>query len=247
MNNIVNQTVAFIGDEVFKTPDDSSDENLTNVVRTELQFVIEELYKEGKSVFLTAISPGFDMLAAEVIMESAEKFLSIELHAVIPYPGHELRYSDADQLRYKRIYEAATSHLHICDEYCEDADKRTTEYLVANSSEVVLFHREANSVIEELVGEKAVNMYEELNSYFATNSPVKTFLQDYPNVPSFRYGREGVVFEGHNQPFPISFEQIAKIVREGDTLHFFLLGGLEISASLTINDCRVPFDRYRGN
>lgn len=242
-----NKATSFFGDQILSTPDHSPDRNLLNVIRTELHLVIDDLCKEHKHIFLTAIKPGFDMLAAEVVLECAEKYKSIELYVVIPYPGHELCYSDADRVRYKRIYEAATGHIFLNDGFKENAVEQQIEYVISASSEVVLFCKDMVPDIEIMAGSKAWNMYKELEGYFAIESPIKELLQNYSDISSFRYGREGVIFEGDNQLFPIKFSQINKIEHEKDFLCFFLSDGLKIFASLTSNEVRVPSVRLSGN
>lgn len=124
-------TVAFIGDKVLKTPDNIADCNLQNVIRTELQFVVDDLIKEGKRAFLIGLEPGFAMLAAEVVSACCEQNQSIELHLVIPFPGHEPCYSDVNKLRYQQIYEVATGRIYITDEFNEGASGKQLEYLVS--------------------------------------------------------------------------------------------------------------------
>ena len=123
-----NKATSFFGDQILSTPNHSLDRNLQNVIRTELQLTVEDLCKERKHIFLTAIKPGFEMLAAEVVLECAKRYKSIELHAVIPFPGHELCYSDADRVRYKRIYEAVNNRIYLNEEFCEEALTQQMEY-----------------------------------------------------------------------------------------------------------------------
>ena len=68
---------------------------------------------------------------------------------------------------------------------------------------------------------------------------MKQFLQDYPEVSSFRYGREGLIFRGHNQPFPVTFVEISRVERQDDMLHFILRDGMVIMASLISESCYV--------
>lgn len=54
-----------------------------------------------------------------------------------------------------------------------------------------------------------------------------------------RYGREGVIFQGHKQPFPISFEQIEKVENERGRLIFTLKNDTVIEKSLISDDCWI--------
>lgn len=240
MRKIANNTVAFIGDKILMTPNGSPDNNLISVIRTELQLVIDDLYKDGKKYFLTGLGQGFDILAAEVVLECAKKYPSIELHAVIPYPGHELCYSDADKVRYKRLYEASTKRIYLNEWFNEEAFAQQVEYMVSESSEVVLFCKELNPDVEKLVGNKAWNMYEELEEYFAIQSPIKEFLQNYPNVTSFRYGRKGLCFTLGEWLISPAFEDMTGMKVVGDELQLSLNDGTKIYASLVTD--KVSFD-----
>lgn len=244
-------TVAFIGDKIFNTPNNIPDRNLENVIRTELQFTITELIDEGKHIFLTGIEPGFDMLAAEVVLEYAKRSSSVKLYAVIPFYGHEQCYSGADRIRYKRIYKGAANHICISrGGYSEESNARRTEFILTNSSEVIVYDSGSDPLIKELAvatGNNGWNMYDELLAYFDNQSPAKKYLQDYPDVFSFQYGREGLIFEGNNQPFPVHFNQIVKIEKSNDSLCFFLNDGLKIIASLNADECNITPIRISGS
>lgn len=223
------KTVAFVGSGNRATGQNASDRNLENVLRTELMFVIEELYMEGKDTFLSTLSSEFEMLAAEVVLEYAGAHKGISLYAV-----RESSMSEKEPVRHKRILEAASGCLVV-------PEKEADAFLIENSSEIVAYERGKAPIVElaERSGVEAWNMYEELEGYFSIESPVKQFLQDYPEVSSFRYGREGVIFRGHHQPFPVTFAEIARVERQDDLLHFTLRDGMVIMASLISESCYV--------
>lgn len=221
------KTVAFAGSGDWATRQNASDRNLENVLRTELFYVVEELYKEGKDTFLTALRNGFEIVAAEAVLEYAGGHEDIRLYAVTE------DYVNV-ALRHKRILEAASGRLVV-------PEKEVHGFLIENSSEIVAYGRGKMPILEqaEQSGVEAWNMYEELEGYFSIESPMKQFLQDYPKVSSFRYGREGVIFNGHNQPFPVAFAEITGVERQDDLLHFTLRDGMVIMASLISDSCYV--------
>lgn len=221
------KTVAFAGSGDWATRQNASDRNLENVLRTELFYVVEELYKEGKDTFLTALRNGFEIVAAEAVLEYAMTHEDIRLYAVTE------DYVNLP-LRHKRILEAASNRLVV-------SEKEVHAFLIENSSEIVVYGNGKMPILEqaEHSGVEAWNMYEEIKGYFSIQSPVKQFLQDYPEVSSFRYGREGVIFRGHNQPFPVTFAEITRVEREDDLLHFTLRDGMVIMASLISESCYV--------
>lgn len=221
------KTVAFAGSGDWTTRQNASDRNLENVLRTELFYVVEELYKEGKDTFLSALRNGFEIVAAEAVLEYAMTHEDIRLYAVTE------DYVNIS-LRHKRILEAASGRLVV-------SEKEVYTFFIENSSEIVAYGSGKMPILEqaEQSGIEAWNMYEEIKGYFSIQSPVKQFLQDYPEVSSFRYGREGVIFRGHNQPFPVTFAEITRVEREDDLLHFTLRDGMVIMASLISESCYV--------
>lgn len=221
------KTVSFAGSGDWATRQNASDRNLENVLRTELFYVVEELYKEGKDTFLSALRNRFEIVAAEAVLEYAEAHEDIRLYAVtedcVNVP-----------LRHKRILEAASGRLVV-------PEKEVHAFLIENSSEIVVYGNGKMPILEqaEQSGVEAWNMYEEIKGYFSIQSPVKQFLQDYPEASSFRYGREGLIFRGHNQPFPVTFAEISRVERQDDMLHFILRDGMVIMASLVSDSCYV--------
>ena len=59
MEIIKEKTVAFPGNRTLTTSTGHPDNNLENVIRTELYYVLEELYQEGKNTFLSGMAIGF--------------------------------------------------------------------------------------------------------------------------------------------------------------------------------------------
>lgn len=238
MKIIKEKTVAFVGIGDLTTLGNASDRNLENVLRTELLFVIEELYQEGRDTFLSTLSSEFELLAAEVVLEYGGTHEGICLYVVIDdkvnVPEH-----------HKWIVEAASGRLVV-------RKKDVHDFLIENSSEVIVYGSGKPEILEQAgrSGVEAWNMYDEMEGYFSIQSPVKRFLQNYPTVSSFRYGREGVIFYGYNQPFPVLFTEIMKVEKVDDSLCFRLKDGMVILASLVSDRCYVklpPHSRTKNN
>lgn len=239
MKIIKEKAVAFVGNGDLTTPKNVPDRNLENVIRTELFYVIEELFNEGKTVFLSEARSGFEMLAAEVVLEYAQSYPKVQLYAVVSSEKQQVDYSYKDQLRYKRILEMATSRVTLA-EFAHRSD-----FMIENTSEVVVYGNSEEAIVKHLLeraereGVEVWNMYDGIEDYFSIQSPVKQFLQGYPDVPSFKYGREGLIFRGNNQPFPVPFSDITRVERKNNRLCFTLKDGMVIMASLLSDDCYV--------
>lgn len=236
MKIIKEKAIAFVGNGDLITSDNVPDRNLENVIRTELFYVIEELYNEGKTIFLSEARSGFEMLAAEVVLEYAQSYPKVKLYAVISSEKQQVDYSYKDQLRYKRILEKATGCVTL-DEFAHRTDFQASEIVVyGNCEEPIMKHLLKRA---EKEGVEIWNMYDGIEDYFSIQSPVKQFLQEYPDVPSFKYGREGLIFRGNNQPFPVPFSDITHVERKNNRLCFTLRDGMVIMASLLSDDCYV--------
>lgn len=227
MKIVKEKTVAFVGSGNLATLQNVLDRNLINVIRTELWYVIDELYQEGKTIFLSSLNDKFEMLAAETVLEYAATHKGVNLYVVTN-----------DKVDVSVCHHSILEAILDCVLVTE---KGFHDFLLENSSEIVLYESNEMSIGEqaERRGIEAWNMYEEIKDYFSIQSPVKQFLQEYPKVSSFRYGREGLIFRGHNQSFPVSFEEISKVQRQDDLLHFTLKDGMVIMASLISDSCYV--------
>ena len=86
------------------------------------------------------MADGFDMIASEVVLVLKNEGLKINLIAVIPFVGQELRYSETDKIRYKTIYENADSIIFSCEEYHDRCYLDRNDLLLANCSMVVCYY-----------------------------------------------------------------------------------------------------------
>lgn len=247
MKIIKEKTVAFTGHRTLTTADGTPDANLENVIRTELSFCLESCYRDGKNVFISGLAVGWDMLCAEEVLKLKSKYQDVVLIVAIPFMGQERLYKEQDQSRYKAIYEAADHREFITDGgYDKDAYHKRNDWMIANCSEVIAYYNgkprsgTSSTMRKARITEVDIlNVFDELKKYFAISHPAKQYLQSFPGVTSFRYGREGVIFDGANQPFPVNFEQISSIRLDGTVLLFELNNGVKYKASVLSDKCYI--------
>lgn len=246
MEIVKEKTIAFTGDSVLTTPTGAPDHNLENVVRTELYYVLEECCNEGKDTFLCGMDPGFDLLAAEVVSELKKSYSDIKLYAIIPFTGQEDEYDSEEKILCRRIDEATDGKRVIWSEYCGVLSSlKRNDFMIENSSEIIAY-RNNNAPGAYYTVYKArkknmdvLNLYDELLEYFTIDCEAKRFLQDYTKIPGMSYGREGVIFRGDRQPFPVGFEQINHIENRRGRLVFTLKNDTVIEKSQISDDCWV--------
>lgn len=247
MKIIKEKAVAFTGNRSLTAADGRPDTNLENVLRTELSFCLEDCYQEGKNMFISGCSIGWDILCAEEVLKLKAKYPDVLLIAAIPFSGQELLYNEKDKQRYERIYEAADHKEFITEGgYDTEAYHKRNDWMIANSSEIIAYDSgkprsgTASTMRKShLAGLEILNIFDELENYFAISHPAKQYLQRFPNIISFRYGREGVIFDGDNQPHPLNFERIESVVEKEDFLVFTLLNGVTYKASVLSDECFV--------
>lgn len=126
MNYNKNITVAFTGHRNY---DGSAD--------AELRELLQGLYADGYRRFLCGMSWGFDLAAAEAVVELREQYTDVQLVAVEPYAwfGRLFRGDDAEQ--YERI-KAAADEVVVVGDSGEPMDYiARNDYLVEYASAVV--------------------------------------------------------------------------------------------------------------
>jgi len=122
-------TVAFTGHRSY---DGSAGEQLTLTVRA--------LYGRGYRTFLSGMAPGFDLAAAEAVLDLAEECPGIGVVAVIPFAGHIDRLTEADRRRYRRVLERAVDVVTLAERYTRQAYFRRNDFLVDNASYMVSWY-----------------------------------------------------------------------------------------------------------
>lgn len=78
---------------------------------------IEALLARGCTDFLSGGAEGFDLLAAETVLEIKRRRPEARLCMVLPYRGQEKGFSHRDQLRYRAILARADLVRYTADRY----------------------------------------------------------------------------------------------------------------------------------
>ena len=107
-----------------------------------MHFVIEErLIKQGVTDFYDGGAIGFDMLAAETVIELKAEYPDIKLHMLLPCPANEQikGWNKTQITRYQKILQAADSISIVSEHYTKDCMKRRNERLV-ELSDCCIYH-----------------------------------------------------------------------------------------------------------
>lgn len=133
------RAVSFTGYRTEKIIRTCKESNPISYVLNAVSEVVELLYNEGYTTFLSGMAVGFDMIAAEAVLALKERHPDVRLIAVIPYEGQEIGYDDLDISRYNRIYRNAEI-IFTSRSYHDKAYFDRNDYLIANCSKVVCYY-----------------------------------------------------------------------------------------------------------
>jgi uncharacterized phage-like protein YoqJ len=125
-------TAAFTGHRYINMDD--------SVLRDGLTHTIREQYRNGYASFITGGAVGFDLLAAEVVLELQKEYTGIQLFCAVPYAGHHLYFRDESKQRYIHIADNATSNIILSSRYHDGCFLRRNDYMLANCSLLIAYY-----------------------------------------------------------------------------------------------------------
>jgi len=105
-----------------------------------LDRVILNLLKEGASEFYCGMALGFDMAAAESLLQYRKDF-DFKLVACLPYSGQNEAFSEKNKERHQSILERCDEVISISDYYYNGCMFARDRYLVDNCDVLVSFLR----------------------------------------------------------------------------------------------------------
>ena len=95
----------------------------------QLKSKIEYLIKKGVKTFYTGMARGFDLIAAEMVIEFKKDY-DITLIACIPYYGQEINFSERDKKRYTQILLNCDESVLITENYYKGCLLLRNRYMV---------------------------------------------------------------------------------------------------------------------
>ena len=97
-----------------------------------LRRTVGELYALGFRTFLSGMAVGFDLAAAEAVLELRERAPGVRLVAAVPFRGQEMRFSPADRERFRRVLAEADSVEVLAPAYHRGCYAVRNDFLVYN-------------------------------------------------------------------------------------------------------------------
>lgn len=106
-------------------------------IRVDLECEIRKAVKDGMNVFITGMSRGVDIDAAEIVLQLREEGYPVRLICASPYPGFEDNWSRAWQIRYRIIIAKADLVRYIRRQYSRECYQIRNEWMVNHSAKVI--------------------------------------------------------------------------------------------------------------
>lgn len=101
---------------------------------------ILRLADRGVTEFFAGGARGFDMLAAEAVLELRQT-LPVHLHLILPCPEQDAKWSAPLRERYRSILNAADSVCYIADEYDKSCMRLRNDALVESAAYCICYQQ----------------------------------------------------------------------------------------------------------
>lgn len=104
-----------------------------------LPVTLDALYRRGYRRFLNGMAAGFDLAAAEAVLNFQAVRPDVDLVCVVPFPDHPCRFSATDRARYDAVLSRAAEVIYTGERYTPDCYARRNDFLVDHASYVVAY------------------------------------------------------------------------------------------------------------
>ena len=101
--------------------------------KARLTETLRAVVSQGVDTFLTGMAEGFDMMAAEAVLQLKKEFPQVKLVAVLPCRGQDAKWSLMQRQRYKRILSACNEVITLSPVYTPTCMNDRNRYLVEHA------------------------------------------------------------------------------------------------------------------
>ena len=105
-----------------------------------LRRTLEALYDRGFRTFLSGMAVGFDLAAAEAVLELGQRREGVRLVAAVPFHGQESRFSLGDRERFRRVLAAADGSVVLSPVYHRGCYAVRNNFLTDNARVLVAWY-----------------------------------------------------------------------------------------------------------
>ncbi|MFI3317949.1 MAG: SLOG family protein [Rikenellaceae bacterium] len=133
-------TVAFTGYRLSKLLR-GGDMSALESIAGECRLRLEQLYADGYRCFLSGMSSGFDLIAAEQVLLLKRRQKGVRLVAVVPFVGQESGYSAEDRSVYERVLSHSDEVVVLHEAYQGNFQYlKRNDYLLDHASALLCYY-----------------------------------------------------------------------------------------------------------
>lgn len=96
-------------------------------------------YAEGIHNFICGMAVGFDLLAAEAVLDLKNRYRDMTLTAAVPFRNQPDRFSEADKGLYWHIMGKADRMVVLSEAYFEGCFLRRNDYMLHHASRLIVY------------------------------------------------------------------------------------------------------------
>ena len=109
-------------------------------LKIKLRSAIIDAYSEGFRFFISGMAEGFDIFAAETVLELKSSLDGIALVAALPYSGVQKSHSSAVSKRIGIILSKADFVVSLSEKYIPGCEHSRNKYMADNSSRIIGYY-----------------------------------------------------------------------------------------------------------
>ncbi len=131
---------AFSGYRPSKLPFKSEEDPECILLKMRLRDEIYSAIDDGCTDFLSGMALGTDTWAAELVLEAQETLSGIRpihLHAYLPFPGQDARWSAKNRRRYHKILAVCDSITVLSSQYLPDCMERRNRAMIQRANRLI--------------------------------------------------------------------------------------------------------------
>lgn len=114
-------------------------------IRKDLEMQIHQAINDGLNVFITGMSRGVDIWAAQIVLKLRDEGLGVRLMRACPYAGFETKWSFYWRRQYQEILASADFVKYVCDGYSRSCFQIRNEWMVNHAARVIAVFNGAKS------------------------------------------------------------------------------------------------------
>lgn len=148
-----NKTCCFVGHHPKSLPWGYSQSKIRfKIFKHRFKNKIEKTIKNGYNHFITSLSLGVEMLAAELVLELKAKYPNLTLECAIPCLNQSQNWYDENILRYQNIQMQADKVSIISNTfYYNGCIAKCKKYMLENSSKIIAVYNGKNGITKQTI------------------------------------------------------------------------------------------------